>query len=230
MWWPEAREVAGDQAHDLLGVPPEPSVAVGLGIVGPRVELVGQQGQRLVDEAGATVDAAVEPFLERSDAIEGGAMSARLEDAGADRVGDGDEGDQAGADVVVTERQPGNLALPDAAGPGPGEAVGLLLGIDRRHVAIEVAGAELHGVAEFVGQDDGDDRRAEPLGEFEDDPELAVVVRHVVAVWAVERSEVADLLIARVAREAAAGDRRGAFRVGGEDPAGQRYPWFPIEP
>ena len=119
--------------------------------------------------------------------------------------------------------RPGSLALPDPSRPGPGEAVGLLLGVDRRHVAIEVAGAELHGVAELVGQHDGDDRRAEPLGELVDDPELAVVVRHEVAVGAVERPVVADLLVARVAREAAAGDRRGAFRVGGEDPAGQRY-------
>ena len=130
----------------------------------------------------------------------------RFEHAGADRVGDGDEGDQSGADVLVAERQTSSLTIPDSPGPRPGEAVGLLFRVDRRHDRVEVAGAELHGVAELVGHHDGDDRRAEPLGEVVDDAELAVVVGHEVAIRAVERPVVADLLVARRG-EPTAGDR-----------------------
>ena len=107
--------------------------------------------------------------------------------------------------------------------PRPGEAVGLLLGVHGGLVAVEVAGAALDGVAELVGEHDGDHRRPVGVGELGEHPLGAVVVGHEVALVAVEGAVVGHLLVGggRLG-SATRRDLARALRVGGVDAARER--------
>ncbi len=133
-----------------------------------------------------------------------------------------DEGDHAELDVGVGEGDPDSLAVPRPPRPRAREAVGLLLGVHRRHVTTQSPLSELDCVAELVGHHDRDDRRSELLGQPEDHPVFAVVVRHEVAVRAVQRTGVDDVLVRRVLTGSAPGDRGRALRIRGVDPAPER--------
>jgi hypothetical protein len=88
-----------------------------------------------------------------------------LADVGARGVAHLDHRDDAGLDLGIVEAEQVALAARDVGGPRAGEAVGLLLGVDRAQPDVEHAGAGLDGVAVLVRGHHTDGGDAEPLDE-----------------------------------------------------------------
>ncbi len=125
-----------------------------------------------------------------------------------------------GAHVGVRERHARCLAAHGPGDPRAGEAVGLLLGRDRRQARVRGRRlASLHDVAVLVGQHDAEDRWPELGGEVGEDAVRPVVVDQEVALLAVEGAVLVDLLVRRRAGRATARDRVVALGIGGVDTA-----------
>ena len=176
-------------------------------------ELVRHQRERIVEDLGASRRSFEVPHLERADPVESRAVAARLELVDAHRVADLGHGDEPGADIAVAVGERGRLTTGGPTRPGAGEAVGLLFGEDRRERTVEVAGAELDGVAELVGQHRADGSCAVVPCELRQESVVAVVVHEEVADAAVEGDVLTHFLVRR-GRGPATGDVVGAARVG----------------
>ena len=189
---------------------------------------LGDEGERIIEQLGAPFDTLGEPDLERPDPVERRSVAALDELVQTDGVAHLRHGDEAVADVGVAERHDARLAPAHPRRPGAGEAVGLLLGVDRRQAAVELAGPRLDRMAELVGEHDPDRARPVLPGELGEQPVVAVVVDDEVALAAVERHELLDVLVGG-AGLAATRQVVGAVRVRGVHPAAQRLEGIAVD-
>ena len=208
---PEPGEVVDDVGANLLVL----QVAVVLLLLLIR-ELEVEQRQRIRLHLLARRRTALEAVLERADPVERRAVGSAREYVDAKlTVLHGHHRGQAGLDVAVAELQIRRLAAGDVCRPRSREAVGLLLLVDHR-LGRQHADPGLDRVTEFVREHDADGTVAEGLRQGGD--QIEVVVGHVVAVAAVERVALGDVLLVGTPA-AAVGDGGGALGIAGPDPA-----------
>ena len=207
---PVAVEILGEEADEVVLAVAERRVAAVGEVVGG--ELVRHQRQRIVEQLSASLGSFVEADLEGADAVEAGPVPTCDELVDPDRIADLGHRDEPGSDVAVTEPEGCRLAACGSPGPGAGEAVGLLLGGDRRQRTVERTEAQLDRVCVLVREHGADRGGAVLVGQLGQQPVVAVVVDHEVADAAVEGDVLLHVVVCG-ARGAAARDVVGASWV-----------------